>query len=722
MKNFFDSNKKIIIFATILLLIFSPFIQIKENVSAEKNTLSLFGVNSVYAVGPTAPSNPFIAQRNTILNGLDNVSGVSDEEKERLRSDILNARNQSELNQALIDSRNRIGDCGLFGIKCEMRLWFNETIERAGEIILSIFGALLWGAGSILNISVHFGIIKMANLVNSENVYKGWEIIRDLINIALIFGMLYISINTIIKGFSENQKNLASLIFAAIFINFSFFFASVLIDASNLLSYEIYQKISCAESSGSDVTSIANTGISSCFMQQLKLQTIYSIGGGGVNANQGNSMNVVGWTEKSGWDKFKYYILASIFVFAATIVFIGMAIIIIARLITLIMLLILSPVMFLGMIIPSLKTHSSKWTQKFTAALISLPAMFLFLYITFLMIQGNGLLGNSGISGLNTSGTISNAIEGGTGSLGVVLNFAIVLGFLYGSIVIAKETGAAGANFVSKAASGILKGAALGAGFGGVALAGRTIGGGIGAGARRLAKRNPDSAVSRTIGRFGDNLAKRSFDFRNTKAASALGAAGVGLGAGSKRSFDDQVNIAKRVEDYGKKADDSRTKQNLELYGKTDDFEQKRADAEAGAAANAYASVYQNQQFVDNQNKITRAEAENKKAEEEIKALQEAYNTSPDQKAKDQYIQKINAKKLEVSTRNSDISKIKSQSNKILEKELEKTVGAEFKKMGIASKQEIEKTVKKQTMDKDARNHQELMNELKKQNQSSSKT
>ncbi len=72
---------------------------------------------------------------------------------------------------------------------------------------------------------------------DNELVTEGWNITRNLANIALIFGLIFIAIN-IILGSQEVQakKSLVNFVLIAILINFTPVICGVIIDASNALT------------------------------------------------------------------------------------------------------------------------------------------------------------------------------------------------------------------------------------------------------------------------------------------------------------------------------------------------------------------------------------------------------------------------------------------------------------------------------------------------------
>ncbi len=86
---------------------------------------------------------------------------------------------------------------------------------------------------NLLTISIY------TNLYNADWVKLGWAIIRDVANIAFIFGIIIIGIFMII-GRTQWKTMLGHLIIIAFVMNFSMFFARVIIDAGNFTTAIFY--------------------------------------------------------------------------------------------------------------------------------------------------------------------------------------------------------------------------------------------------------------------------------------------------------------------------------------------------------------------------------------------------------------------------------------------------------------------------------------------------
>ena len=138
---------------------------------------------------------------------------------------------------------------------------FAGEADIAGELDLTTFQKLLyqfftgiggiavWFGGTLLDYSITILLVNMGNLLSSEStigkeISNLWEIIRDLFNLAFIFGLIYLGFKTILRiDESQTRKTLGMIIIAALLINFSLYTTKVVIDFSNLLAFEIYELI-----------------------------------------------------------------------------------------------------------------------------------------------------------------------------------------------------------------------------------------------------------------------------------------------------------------------------------------------------------------------------------------------------------------------------------------------------------------------------------------------
>ncbi len=178
---------------------------------------------------------------------------------------------------------------GLFGIPHEASAFWGIT-DAVGDVvmwllvgILSLFGWFLGVMGWLLNLAVTQLVIGMGGMVRTQgfgsSIDQLWSVFRDIVNLTFVFSLIYIGIMTIVHGSMGGlKKGLASVIVAALLVNFSLFFTKAIIDVSNIVADSVYKKMV------SDAASRAEgRGISDAFMARMGIMSIQA---GGDSAGQ----------------------------------------------------------------------------------------------------------------------------------------------------------------------------------------------------------------------------------------------------------------------------------------------------------------------------------------------------------------------------------------------------------------------------------------------------
>lgn len=122
--------------------------------------------------------------------------------------------------------------------------FFGLIASLVAGIPAAALSFLNWVAGpDFLQISMTNSGLSLGDPRYNTLVGTGWEITRNLANVALIFGLVVIAIN-IILGSQEVQakKSLINFVLIAILINFTPVICGLIIDASNSLTYYFMQE------------------------------------------------------------------------------------------------------------------------------------------------------------------------------------------------------------------------------------------------------------------------------------------------------------------------------------------------------------------------------------------------------------------------------------------------------------------------------------------------
>lgn len=409
------------------------------------------------------------------------------------------------------------------------------------------------------------GVSQIVNGTAKQAIYGAWEMIRDLVNIGFVFILLYIAINFILStDSSATKKLLSNTILAALLINFSFFFAAVVVDISNVLALQLVQDLKTQVGTDNSIATylFSKSGIVAGWdsikegfgMQNTSLDSVVQLGRsaqqGGVTTALGTAVNYAGGS-----------IMALLMTIVLIVVLIIASFMLISRTIALIFLLITSPIAFGGYVLPYTKKIAKEWWQSLVGHAFFLPAFLLFLLVAYKLI-GNGALMDVVYRGGNAAGLPLGSTSGalfGSGAqglattiknlMGVFIQYAIVIGFFIAALVSAKKLSSMGSDIVTKL-SGSITSTVGGAAMGLTGAVGRNT---VGWGANKLVKSQAvqDRLANRYAG-FGNlalkgmaGVAGSSMDVRGSRAfsgvASATGLGGALGNAGGKGGFTQQL-------------------------------------------------------------------------------------------------------------------------------------------------------------------------------------
>ena len=472
--------------------------------------------------------------------------------------------------------------------------------------IASLFAWLVGVAALALDYAVYYTVINMGSYVhNLTAIGVTWRILRDIGNIALIFGFLAIGISIILntERLGYGKKMLPMLLVAAVFLNFSLFFSEAVIDVGNLFATQFYTQINgghqlTTNSSGlivgpdGSTLGTGNEGISNKLLAQLGLQTLYN------NARLQPTL----LTGSNPW--YVGFMGIILFIVTAFVMF-SLAFILVARFVMLVFLIILAPVGFAGLAIPQLKKRAGQWWDTLFEQTITAPVLLLVLYVALAVItDAKFLTGLGGGSADAATGFIENTNLPGFGSY--LMSFMIAIGLMLAVTMSAKRLSAFGSGWATKTAGALS--------FGAVALATRRT---AGAGSQYLAKKVRSSSIASTtrgrlIASTLDKGAKASFDMRGIAAGGGLKGMGIDEGSPAKGGYKGDVEKSiKGHEEYAKTLTErKKTKEETEALAaaeaKKKEAEQAHKEVEA-----RHATV--TQQVAAQRAEIARLEEEQKK-------------------------------------------------------------------------------------------------------------
>lgn len=387
-----------------------------------------------------------------------------------------------------------------------------SPIAVVSFVVLSLASFFLWLAGLVFNLSVGILVFQFGTyLGNSTGMLAAWGILRDFGNMLLLFGFVYMGIQTILQiGHFNVGRSLSRLIIFAVLLNFSLFVAEAVIDTSNVLASSVYQHASQNQCASSEISCIADSGIASLILQQAGVLGI-------INNSRTASVNsavdgLVDYVSNPVGETLKLLGLSVLVTAAAVVLFAG-AFLLISRAIHLAFLMVTSPIGFAGMAVPWLEKMANDWWSSLIKQAMFAPVFLILIFVGLKLLEGLGAIGGNG--------SIGEAMSfGSPQATGAILLFVLVIGFMIGAMLVAKQFGIYGADAVTKWGTGVV-GRVAGASTLGVAgwTARRTLGSASMAASRslrtgRLAGLGQMAVVGRMLTGVADAGAKASYDGR----------------------------------------------------------------------------------------------------------------------------------------------------------------------------------------------------------------
>ncbi|MBC8464922.1 MAG: hypothetical protein H8D63_00905 [Parcubacteria group bacterium] len=458
---------------------------------------------------------------------------------------------------------------------------------------------ILGAIGNFFDIVLLLSISR--GLIDQEFIKTVWENVRDLANMAFIFILLWVAIATILRVRNNTAKDLLSkLIIVALLINFSFFITRVIVDAGNMFAMFFYndfevhktQNVKDGEKLISGNSVLKGTfieqwigegdvkGVSGAFLHYTSINEMISLENGLVKAKGGTWLKL--WTDQVVPPETQHFNLIIYFLLSASLmgvlawILFTTSFLFLTRVAILWLLMAVSPLAFVGMILP----QSAAYVRKnFWGELVSKSfCITVFLFLLWFTLQF--------LEGANTWNNFGNNKDFFETFIIVLLKFTVLTAILFYAKNITKKMcdSIGGVSLdIGKKIAGIA-GAAVGLGAavatGGTALLGRGV---LGAGAMKNLNRVGSDGMTRRQRlasggkldrlrlRAMEGMEKGSFDARNTKLggmamgkagglAGAVGMGGVTKSVGAWGVKGGEGGFAGTVEREDKKQDELRKK------------------------------------------------------------------------------------------------------------------------------------------------------------------
>ena len=418
------------------------------------------------------------------------------------------------------------------------------------------FGCDIWTGTGLLNclLDIEYGVLvgvsrnlfKLAGHIFdtiwafglSSDSYKqddfigaGWIVCRDISNTFFIFILLYIAITTILQIGSTKQL-LSTVIIVALLMNFSLYLTRFVIDIGNMFALEFYSTFPEDKHPAVIIPGIERHSIANGYQNALIVPLLAVAKG--IPGQGGKEAFAV---------KAAMIALVGIEFLVVTFVFLIVSFLLIGRLATLWIVMIVSPLAFFSIALPSGVSGASGIWGKWKGHLISqtfFPAIFLF----FMYFAARLANGSSYVLTTFGSGTATGIMV----FIPLAIRFAIIIAFImYGLQIATRMSGDAGKMAAAYGGTAVL---------GGAALAGRQVGGRVANWARKdreagglgLGQSLSTSRVGRLALSGINQAAEGTWDVRSSSVGEkVIGASGASLGkVGGQGGFAKQAQETKR--------------------------------------------------------------------------------------------------------------------------------------------------------------------------------
>lgn len=318
--------------------------------------------------------------------------------------------------------------------------YVTQPFDPLGSVVYraltAIGGLVAWLGGTLLNISLSMFVFNLPETVRvfalMDIIDYVWSFVRDIFNLLFIFGLTWIGFRFILGiNVSDAKRNLGTILIAALLINFSLYATQLIIDVGNVAAAEIGDLFTPAEGSptqnvlGIEIIDVASSFIASTDIANIGSHTLalssYSSTGEEIDVGSGRALGLA--------DALGMGLTIAVLLILIGFVFAAGAFLMFARFFYLLFLMMFSPIMFLGFVLPQMQNVTKDWWTKLINQTIVGPAYLFMLLIALRALDT--LMQSRGDDLMNTWGFIISSL--------------LVAAFVWASLIVAKKFGGAGA-------------------------------------------------------------------------------------------------------------------------------------------------------------------------------------------------------------------------------------------------------------------------------------
>lgn len=240
------------------------------------------------------------------------------------------------------------------------------NVESIGWLVCPVSEFLAWGMDRIFDMLKGFLEVSPLSTQNDSPLYKAWDLIRTIANIAFVIAFLIIIYSQLTSVGIDNysvKKLLPRLIVAAILVNLSYYICAVFVDISNILGVATHDLlIGIRESlNGPNVKSIASWESVTGFILSSGVATAAgAVAIGGIIIASGASLGAA-------------LILLLPMLLGLLIAVLVALLVLAARQALIVILIILAPLAFVAYLLPNTEKLFEKWRGIFVTMLVFYP-------------------------------------------------------------------------------------------------------------------------------------------------------------------------------------------------------------------------------------------------------------------------------------------------------------------------------------------------------------
>lgn len=313
---------------------------------------------------------------------------------------------------------------------------FDDALDQLNSAWLS---ALTWGFVASLATYISAYLIQVGFALNSNVttnnpvIQTGFNVTLGIVNIAFVILLVVIGIMTILRrsGWAA-QKRLGNLIVAVILINFSIYFANLLLGISNVFTGALLGNACAGE-----------------LFNKLNLVNIFNI-----------IQPVIGGSKLNPLTSTAALVIAALFTIISALTLFAIFLFLVIRYVAIVILLVFMPIAWLGFVAPEIKIPGlgnpwTKWWEEFMRWITVGPLMSFSLYLTISILQNMGKVVDTSLNPPQ-SAFIQTTVAANAPSplLGILNIFAALIMSLLGIFIAIKGSGVAGALIAGGLATG----------------------------------------------------------------------------------------------------------------------------------------------------------------------------------------------------------------------------------------------------------------------------